>query len=106
MWYFLLAEIDPITPYRRVLLILGTSEVLVEYFRFESKQQQHFVRRYAINQVLPKINVDWKLGNMESLVIVLITHINGFLACNSATNRKQNTNLMYKETCRRTARYF
>ena len=77
-----MAEIDPITPYMRVLLILGTSEVLAEYFRFESRQQQHFVRRCATNQVLPKINIVWKLGNMESLVIVLITHINGFLVYN------------------------
>ena len=29
-----------------------------------------------------------------------------FLACNLATNRKQNTTLMYKETCRRKARHF
>ena len=72
-----MAEIDPITPYKRVLLILGTSEVLAEYFRFESRQQQRFVRRYATNQVLPKIHIGWKLGNMKSLVIVLITHING-----------------------------
>ena len=75
-----MAEIDPITPYKRVLLILGTSEVLAEYFRFENRQQQHFVRRYATNQVLPKIHIGWKLGNIESLVIVLITHINGFFS--------------------------
>ena len=56
--------------------------------------------------MLPTINIGWRLGNIESTVIVLVKHLNGFLVIYLVTHWKQNTNIMYKETCRRKACYF